>query len=222
MAAAVIAIPTPAGSRGPARSRINPPNGATIASASGSAVSSRPGGGGSEMLLSLEKERHGDEAAEQHDIREERRADPGDERGDPDERLVDDRPGGTPLASDTRRTRGGRRGPRGPTMVHSRGVRLRRQRERGETRPTGSPPAAPSPERRSGSRCRGACSSAGGTIRGRDPTRPIGTLTRKINRHPPSAVSAPPSTGPSVSPTACAAPWIPSPVPSFESGGRRG
>ena len=43
-------------------------------------------------------------------------------------------------------------------------------------------------------------------------------MTTKINRQPPSAVRTPPSTGPTLNPTACAAPWNPSPVPRRSDG----
>ena len=46
------------------------------------------------------------------------------------------------------------------------------------------------------------------------PTRPNGTLTKKMSRHPPAARRKPPTVGPSASPTAWAAPWIPIALPS--------
>ena len=50
------------------------------------------------------------------------------------------------------------------------------------------------------------------------PISPTGMFTRKISRQPPRPVRMPPSAGPTQSPTACAAPWIPRPVPSRDGG----
>ena len=46
------------------------------------------------------------------------------------------------------------------------------------------------------------------------PTSPNGTFTKKMSRHPPAARRKPPTVGPSASPTAWAAPWIPIALPS--------
>ena len=50
------------------------------------------------------------------------------------------------------------------------------------------------------------------------PSSPKGTLTKKMSRHPPADSRNPPTVGPSASPRAWAAPWIPMAFPSDDLG----
>ena len=148
-AAAVIAIPSPGGQPWSGTIADQPPKRRHDRQSAAAARRARGRrSAGPRCSLSFEKERHGDEAAEEHDIREQRGADARDERGDPDERRSRRPPRGRAAgaryaASDER---GSARTASAGT-VHAGRVRLRRQRQCGETRLTGSPRAA---------RCRGA------------------------------------------------------------------
>ena len=53
------------------------------------------------------------------------------------------------------------------------------------------------------------------------PSRPKGTLTRKISRQPPAASKNPPTDGPRARPIAWAAPWMPMALPSDRLGTAR-
>ncbi len=50
------------------------------------------------------------------------------------------------------------------------------------------------------------------------PTRPKGTVTKKMSLQPPAANNNPPTVGPRANPTAWAAPWIPMAPPSERLG----
>ncbi len=67
--------------------------------------------------------------------------------------------------------------------------------------------------RRASSRLRGTSRMAATA-----PRMPMGTLTKKMRRHPPAATSKPPTVGPSARPRAWAAPWKPMARPSERAG----
>ncbi len=97
MPIAVIAMPSPAGSRGSSSIPDEPAEGRHDRQSEWQRRQLEPGRCRPEMHLSLEEEGHRDEAAEEHDIREQGRADPGNEGSHPDQRGIDHRPGSTSL-----------------------------------------------------------------------------------------------------------------------------